>query len=239
MAVNSPENLRPLAVTVSSTIGFVEHVIRHHSAPTTLVICSSRESFLKEMQTAICGARSDNQDDSSLDEESPHPLLVPTLHTIAETASINMVFTPSLPQLRAYLSIYHSQRTSQATPINLQNPGQRIPLLAILGLANLHRSTAEQSAQGISRTLSSAIEAAYHMKRRLILAEMPLPEVYEGRELPTVDVRNPWKEQISLLSGSVRVSGGQRVFAGRSVEVGDIVGKWCSFVSLYVEEQNV
>lgn len=43
---------------------------------------------------------------------------------------------------------------------------------------------------------------------------------------------NLWKEQIPLLSGSVRYGGHERAWAGRTVEVGKVVAKWCKFMQL-------
>ena len=39
-----------------------------------------------------------------------------------------------------------------------------------------------------------------------------------------------WMEQVPVLSGSVRFGGDERVWAGRTVEVGRVVGRWCRFV---------
>ena len=39
-----------------------------------------------------------------------------------------------------------------------------------------------------------------------------------------------WMEQVPVLSGSVRFGGDERVWAGRTVAVGRVVGRWCRFV---------
>lgn len=104
-------------------------------------------------------------------------------------------------------------------------------MLAVWGLASLHRSTAEHSAQGLSRSLTAAVEAAKFNGQRLVLAESrPLSEdvEYEG----VGSEGDPWKEQVPLLSGSVRFGGEDRVWAGKTVEVERVVARWCRFVTI-------
>lgn len=104
-------------------------------------------------------------------------------------------------------------------------------MLAIWGLANLHHSTGEHSAQGLSRSLAAVVETAKLNGQRLVLAESRAlnGEVeYEG----VGRVIDPWKEQVPLLSGSVRFGGEDRVWAGNTVEVERVVGRWCRFVTV-------
>ena len=109
-------------------------------------------------------------------------------------------------------------------------------MLAIWGLASLHRSTAEHSAQGLSRTLAAAVETAKVNGQRLVLAEgIALDGGVEGEGVEGEGVGSggePWKEQVPLLSGSVRFGGEERVWAGRTVEVRKVVGRWCRFVTI-------
>ena len=104
-------------------------------------------------------------------------------------------------------------------------------MLAVWGLANLHRSTAEHSAQGLSRSLAAAVEAAKFNGQRLVLAESTTLSgkvEYEG----VGSGGDPWKEQLPLLSGSVRFGGEGRLWAGKTVEVERVVGRWCRFVRI-------
>ncbi|KAL9128687.1 MAG: hypothetical protein Q9217_002680 [Psora testacea] len=41
---------------------------------------------------------------------------------------------------------------------------------------------------------------------------------------------DPWKEQVPLFSGSMRVAGSERVLVGRTIAIGEVVGRWCKFV---------
>ena len=104
-------------------------------------------------------------------------------------------------------------------------------MLAVWGLVNLHSSTAEHSAQGLSRSVAAAVEAAKFNGQRLVLAESTTlsGEIgYEG----VGSVGDPWKEPVPLLSGSVRLGGEGRLLAGKTVEVERVVGRWCRFVTI-------
>ena len=105
-------------------------------------------------------------------------------------------------------------------------------MLAIWGLANLHRSTAEHSAQGLSRSLAVAVEAAKRAGQRLVLAESraldgEIEEEGDGGE------GDAWSEQVPLMSGSLRFGRENRVWAGKTVEVRRVVGRWCRFVRVH------
>ena len=100
-------------------------------------------------------------------------------------------------------------------------------MLVIWGLASLHRSTVEDSAQGLCRTLAAAVETAKGNGQRLVLAEEGI--ALDGGVGSSGD---PWEEQVPLLSGSVRFGGEERVWAGRTVEVRKVVGRWCRFVTI-------
>ena len=93
----------------------------------------------------------------------------------------------------------------------------------------MHRSTAEHSAQGLARTLATAVETAKLNGQRLVLAESRgLDE--EGEYESGGSGGDPWKEQVPLLSGSVRLEREHSVWDGRTVEVRRVVRKWCRFV---------
>ena len=104
-------------------------------------------------------------------------------------------------------------------------------MLAVWGLANLHRSTVEHSAQGWSRSLAVAVETAKLNGQRLVLAESKAlggGVEYEG----VGSGGEPWKEEVPLLSGSVRFGGEDRMWAGKKLEVERVVGRWCRFVTI-------
>ena len=108
-------------------------------------------------------------------------------------------------------------------------PGSlRRPMLAVWGLVGLHRLTGEYSAQGLSRSLGAAVERAEGCGQRLVLGEEEAGSVDGGGV--GGGGGDPWREQVPLLSGSVRFGGEDRVWAGKTVEVKRVVGRWCRFV---------
>ena len=107
--------------------------------------------------------------------------------------------------------------------------------MAVWGLLYAHRSTAEHSAQGLSRTLAVAVESASLAEQRLVLAEAKILDVgeqYEATEAFDVTFENPWKEQVPVLSGIIKFGGEDRIWAGKTIEVGRILARWCKFVKL-------
>ena len=233
-----PYSYSPIALAPLLCTDFMDFILRHHTPPTTLVICSTREAVLQELQANMDNTHPrestvDPNDESSTDgtEKSlRHPLLVPTIHLIAKSRSVNLAFAPTLPHLRAYIATYATDASAESSSSAFTKPGSQFPMLAVWGLVNLHRSTAEHSAQGLSRSLAAAVETAKLNGQRLVLAESAAltGEVeYEG----TSGIGDPWKEQVPLLSGSVRFRVEDRNWAGRTVEVERVVRRWCRFVT--------
>ena len=54
-----------------------------------------------------------------------------------------------------------------------------------------------------------------------------------------VAYENPWKEQVPVLSGSIRFGGEDRVWAGKTIEVGHVLARWCRFVKLNDEDRDL
>lgn len=214
----------------------VNYVLERHCPPTVLVVCSSRDTFLEDLKACIEHSHPRQIAENSDEHGSLHPLLVPTLHLISTSRTIKLAFVPTLPHLRAYLATYETEEL--ATSSSPTRAGSQIPLLVIWGLCNLHRSTAEQSAQGLSRTLATAVEAAHLAEQQLLLAEpRSLQTEIDGENGdPSLDtMANPWREEIPLLSGSVRFGGEERSWAGRTIEVGKVVARWCNFAELNLD----
>ena len=115
-------------------------------------------------------------------------------------------------------------------------------MLAVLNPLALHSSTTDFSAQGLSRTFAAAVEAADRAGMQLVVQESERghDEDAEGGVHPGEEQgegegtgEDPWRQQVPLLNGSVRMGGGgERLWAGRMVEVGKVVGRWCRFMGL-------
>ena len=232
----------PIALPPIYCTDFINYILQFHSIPTTLVVCSSREAFLEHLQATIHHTHPISQAESSNGgiSDTSHPFLIPTIHLLATSRTISLAFTPTLPHLRAYLATFHPSSepaASLASTVNYEKPGARLPILTILDLVALHRSTSEFSAQGLSRTLANAVEAAARVNMRLLLAESrTTQENEETLAMANPDIGeqevDPWKEQVPLLSNSIRFGNDERIWAGRTIEVAKVVERWCRFVNL-------
>ncbi|KAL8988510.1 MAG: hypothetical protein Q9177_002427 [Variospora cf. flavescens] len=221
-----------LALPPMGCHAFIDYMLQNHEAPTTMVICSSREAFLVGLQSSM---QADNLKGNTVDSTPPdasiHPLLIPTIHQLAASSTITIAFTPSLLHLRAYLACYAPARDSEPTSNTSARRGSQSAMLVIYGLLKLHRDTTEYSVQGLSRSLAIAVEAASTWRMRLTLVEpledtqLPAPEPI--METEAVSPPDPWSEQVPLLNSSLAPTNGS-TWAGRTVEVGAVVARWCS-----------
>ncbi|KAL8707019.1 MAG: hypothetical protein Q9225_007883 [Loekoesia sp. 1 TL-2023] len=208
----------------------IDYVLHNHESPTTIIICSSRETFLKTLHLSLQADTTSEEPTSTTANNQLHPLLLPTIHQLAASKTVELAFAPNLPHLRAYLASYTPGRSSVLGKPVSAKPGNRIPMLAIYGLLALHRATTEYSVQGLSRSLAVAAEAAHTWGMQLILTEdadslelRNMEPVVEGERAVS---QNCWKEQVPLLNSSITLSS-DRAWAGRTVEVGAVVAKWC------------
>ena len=227
-----------VAFYCSTPVDFLEYILQNSAAPSTIVVCSSREAFLERIDLSIRQSLDDGV--SSLpggDVSKPqHALLLPTMQLLAKSRAINLAFTPTLQHLRAYLATQNANRVETRETEAHGMSSLHFPILAILGVLDVHRSTNEFSAQGLSRTLSIAVEASMPLGRKLIAAEI-LPAIEDKDAMATDENENevqldPWMEKIPILNGSIKSGDEERVWAGRTIEVARVVGRWCRMVSL-------
>ncbi|MCJ1481543.1 hypothetical protein MMC06_001702 [Schaereria dolodes] len=170
-----------------------------------------------------------------------HQILIPTIYLLAAARDICLVFTPTLPHLRAYLATYTPHNGSRNGTTIYQKPGVQVPMLALLNPLSIHRTTSEHSAQGLSRTFALAVEAAARGCMQLTVSESSTPQeevlMDAGDGYGDTLQIDPWKEQVSLLNGSIKFRGEDRVWAGRTLEVGRVVERWCRRIQIF-DEQN-
>ena len=175
------------------------------------------------------------------DDEAALPLLVPTIHQLAISRTINLAFAPTLAHLRAYLATpkFNIGLDSQSSG---QNQEKSIPILAIYGMLHSHCCTSEYSAQGLSRTFAVAIESATAASKRLVVVEAlgiaPSEESMHATDSDSIVPSDPWKDQVPLLNGSTRFGREDRIWAGRTVEAARIASRWCTFAQLEEEEDG-
>jgi hypothetical protein len=130
------------------------------------------------------------------------------------------------------------------------------PLLVVYGLVELHRGTSEWSTQGLGNTCAALVEAGRRSGMRVVLVEERLVRGEEssrgdcedvddddnreegeglGPERTGKDVRESgggkgiWHEKLPILSGSVKRTGAEVEYGGRTVEVGVVLRRWFKF----------
>ncbi|KAJ5165792.1 hypothetical protein N7492_006088 [Penicillium capsulatum] len=179
---------------------------------TRLIVCGTRTEFLVQLSAAIRSQRADSN-------ASPrHDLLTKTIGLLANSSKIQLTFCSSLETLRAYMAVFGVTPEAERSPC-------REKQLVILDMVALHVSTTEFSAQGLSRTMAAAVEAASRTEMDLVLYECTNavnPTSSEWGE-------RLWATRIPLLNGSVRIRGEASAWAGRGVSVQQVAQRWFVF----------
>ena len=250
---------RPHVFTGLSLPDLVQHLLDSDSPSSVLVVCASKNNFVEQLHATCLDSGVDNTNDEQpidmLDTEpnepsepEPHPLLKqPTLHQLATSRKLKLVFCPELVHLRAYLSTLAIPPSSQPTT---ENNKRNTPLLTVLNPIAQHRATSSFSAQGLNRTFALAVEAAYATNTQLLMVECPsfrhphnhvehLGDAGYDSEFETETTAIPppqpsgaaadlWDEEVSILNVTTKSFGaGGRGWVGRTVTVRRIVERWC------------
>jgi hypothetical protein len=163
--------------------------------------------------------------------------LIPTLHQVATSRYINLVFVPTLSHLRAYLAVFPPEAGKGPPEQKFDKPGTKTPLLVVYGVVELHRDTSEWSAQGLGNSLAGLVEAGKRSGRKIVLIEERKEQGVEDRGDWSEDEikrerRKVWEERVPMLNGSVRRAGLESedgAWSGRTVEVGRILARWFKF----------
>ncbi|KAJ5747362.1 uncharacterized protein N7511_009058 [Penicillium nucicola] len=185
-----------------------------------LIVCATKAEFLVQLTAAIRLQRADPHATAS------HDLLTKTIGLLARCSKIRLAFCPTLESLRAYLAVLTA--ADGATVEDTQcSSGRR--LLVVLNMIALHVTTTELSAQGLSRTLAAAVEAASRARLDLRLYEcvnpLDLTSAHWGRKL--------WDLNVPLLNGSVRMRDDESTMSGRGVTVKRVASRWFEFDQEY------
>jgi hypothetical protein len=232
----------PVAVRLTNYAEIIDFIVKQNNVPTTMIICAARASFLADLH-----AEMQRREPTTLlnlpekdDSFSPHSFLSPILQVLATSRMIHLAFAPTLPHLRAHLAVFSTNKNGKAASLHCRQSTSRRSMLVILDLVAIHRSTSEYSAQGLSRTLAIAVEAARLGDMNLALAEHYKGDnddsssgINDGARRAVNDAQqSPWKEEVPILSGSVRFGNDEGLWAGKTVDVGKVLGRWCRFVAL-------
>lgn len=213
----------PVAIQLVDSYEIVDFILKYNLTA-TLICCACRSDFLADLQGKL----------------NSNALLSPTLQLLATSRKVQLAFTPTLPHLRAYLAALNLRTNHNVAWLDCPQPRFLKQILVILGLVNLHRPSSEHSAQGISRTLAIAVEAARLAGVKLVLGEFcekvnneEVNGIHDGATGNSNWVQqDQWTEQIPILSGSVRFGNNEGLRTGSTVNVGKVLGRWCRFVTL-------
>ncbi|KAJ5782905.1 hypothetical protein N7457_004679 [Penicillium paradoxum] len=190
------------------------------NSDTNLIVCATKAAFLAQLTAAIRSQRADPT------AAVGHDLLTKTIGLLARSSKIRLTFCPSLESLRAYLAVF-SPVGGVAAEDRTQCHDRH--LLVILDMIALHVTTSEFSAQGISRTLASAVEAGFRAGM-----DLRLYECINALDPSCADWgRNLWDVNVPLLNGSVRMRGDESIGNKRGVTVKRVAERWFKFDQNY------
>ncbi|KAI8942741.1 hypothetical protein NX059_000787 [Plenodomus lindquistii] len=232
----SPVVLSPLTLP-----GLLDYILttQSNTAPTTLIVCSSRDAFLEDLLEALQHDQTDqHQRKNSLDD-----LVTPTLFNLFTTQHVKLAFCPSVQALLAYLTACGRSATA---PVGATEDRERLVLVSPLAM---HAPTTSFSAQGLSRTFAAATEAALHSGAMLIIVECQgkrrRAEEHEDEDAlmdqgdeqirTETGTGDPWEQEVSILNVSARRYGSgssDRAWAGRTVSARRIAERWFRFLEL-------
>lgn len=248
--------VRPTVLEGVSQPAFVQYLLDKHEGPASLLVCGTKQAFAEDLRAAATAREARDDAGSSqphLDEQRATSTIeasrqaqqlwnIPTLRSLATSRTVEVAFCPDITHLRAYLATYITRISGSGDIIAAEDSsGQRI--LAILNLVQLHRPTSAFSAQGLNRTFSAAIEAAYHTQSQLIIAECPadapmpvidhVVDLSDEQPPQRLAAQSLWDEEVSILNVTTKSFGaGERGWVGRTVKLRTIAERWCTFETL-------
>jgi hypothetical protein len=190
---------------------FLHHILDYDSSTTILIVCSTRDTFLEQLFVTTRAHSSETA--------KGHQFITQTIGLLSNSSTIRVVYCPTLENLRAYLSLFPSSGDFIQDTVTEQHDTRR-PLMAILDLVALHLRTSEFSAQGLSRTFATTVEAASRGRMDLVLCEC------RDAAKPADEERGEvlWHTDVPLLNSSVRR--GESTWLGRSVPVNRVAQRW-------------
>ena len=225
------KNFSPTVLSFQTIQELLEYLLQVEHISSTFLICSTRHDFLDQVNGSIseCGTSPTEISPQSFSSTGNHSLMNPILHRVMISKTIRLVFCPTVQHLRAYLEVHVHAAGDVGTadsPLPPSAPDGRSSLLLMLDIISLHRSTSEFAAQGVSRTLASAVEAAVRSRQRLVIVELGRTEVSDDEGGP----RSIWDEELPLLRSTARSVGLEgSSWAGRTVSVARVVSRWFTF----------
>jgi hypothetical protein len=232
----SPTVIYPLTLA-----GLLHYILTTQAgtASTLLIVCSSRDTFLRQLAQSLQEHQGVGEDNYMRDVVSP------SLHNLLTARHIKLAFCASVQALLAYLTIH-----GQTGSVHSDEHGLR-PRMVLVNPLALHASTLSFSAQGLSRSFAAATETALQLGAVLQVVECPgegttaePPADGEDFEMQIEDreshndtntEQDPWEQELSILNVSARRFGsnsGESGWAGRTVKAKRIAARWFQFHKL-------
>ncbi|PKY03668.1 hypothetical protein P168DRAFT_327724 [Aspergillus campestris IBT 28561] len=204
---------------------FLQYILDTTTEPVSLIICSTRDSFLVNLAFTI---QTQPKHTSNGQE-----LLKDTIGLLANSTRAKLIFCPTLEHLRAYIGVLRPTSDGNAQHGTTAGQNKR-PLVAILNCLALHLPTSEFSAQGLSRTLAAAVEVTSRNGMDLVLCEC------RDAANPADPMRGEalWFAQVPLLNSAVRTGGDDAAGGGLSVPVKRIAQRWFEFSGMSCPETD-
>ncbi|KAL2853267.1 hypothetical protein BJY01DRAFT_78599 [Aspergillus pseudoustus] len=196
-------------INARSVTDFLQTVLDQDWSSATIIVCATRDSFIEQLLATV--------QLQSAEMAGNHHLLSKSLGLLSRSHKVKTVFCPTLEHLRAYLAVGLQSQTS-----NAEGKQNSRSLLAILNPLSLHLPTGEFSAQGLSRTLSSAVEVSHRANMTILLCEcqdaLDPTNVQRGEAL--------WYVDVPLAGNSMRAGTEGSGWTGRTVPVKRVVERW-------------
>lgn len=156
-------------------------------------------------------ATAEDEYPTEVDEHETPIYPTPTIENLVATENVDIIYLPDLDTLHGFLEFVRS-----SPALSVPNP----PLLAIWGLVGAHYETEYYGGRGIGLTVARAVEAAAKSGRLLVLGEGYTAVDYgDGEE----DVQECWADI------EVPISNMGSMIVGRTVEVREVLRRWCRF----------
>lgn len=239
--MSSSSSSNPIVLSPSTPSELLQYIVTHHRYPTTVLVGWPKHTFIEALtedvslqlhlqaQTAAesnqnTTKETEEEDFSSTKPPQIHPLQRKTLLQTAVSRHIRLLFAPSSTHLRAFLGTFSASDSKiPPPPPSSSSPNKNDsgpPMLIVYGLLELHRDSAEWSAQGIGTTATYLIEAAARNSFRAAVVE---PRGAMGFEA----LDEFLEEELPVLSGTAMKSDG--AWSGRTVAVRRVLARWFEF----------
>jgi hypothetical protein len=205
----------PTAIEFCSLTEGIEFIF-NQTKPALLIVCSTREEWMHDLSAdKIIDQDHDRPttETPNRDRHDGHQLKFsnPTIRLIAKAQNVKIAFIQSLMHFRAYLS-------------HLSHKECLVQFLAILNLQDLHTTTSEDSAQDISRSIALSVDTA--VTHGLDLSFMFVRKRETSEDIREADQRILY-QNVPILNSGTRSTGDNRIWSGRTIQLGTIFSKWC------------